>query len=375
MIWSKSGQGVKYKWIFASPDFSAQSNIKSIIQSDNGGYDSIARIRVSRLDSIAASMGAGTSDSVSGQWRAYAYNINDSMASTQTFNIRIRRLPITTVTIGNGTADESYPLNRFYNYYRWQGIYLGSEINTTGSIRKIKFYQNNTVGGVSSDNLRIFMKSTTEDLLPTGNWDTTGMTLVFSGTVNSLSAPGWVEIQLTTPFFFNSSQNLNVSIGRDFQQYVSTYPRYAYTTTGTNYRSRRGQSDTQYPVNLTQSFNRANIQFDINLTTGIGNEFTSIPEVFSLSQNYPNPFNPTTVITYNIPSNVKSQTLASQSGSNVKLVIYDLLGKEVTTLVNEKQSPGTYSVKFNGSNFASGVYFYRIEAGEFVDTKRMVLLK
>jgi hypothetical protein len=362
--WSKSGQGVKYKWIYAVPNFSTPSNIKMIVQSENSGFDSVANIKVSRLDSLAASLGAGTNDSISGQWRTYAYSANDSMASSQTYNLRIRRLPVTSVTIGNGTADESFPLNRFYNYYRWQGIYLGSEIGITGSIRKIKFYQNNSVSGVSSDNMRIFMRSTSEALLPTGSWDTTGMTLVYSGSTTSLAAPGWQEIQLTTPFSYNSSQNLIISIGRDFQQYVTTYPRYAFTSTSTNYRSRRGQSDTQYPVSLTQSYNRANIQFEISTITGIGNEVASIPQVYSLDQNFPNPFNPTTKINFSIPKQ-----------GHVSLKIYDVLGKEIMTLVNENRTAGNYAVEFNGGNLASGAYFYRIEAGDFRDIKRMILIK
>ncbi len=90
---------------------------------------------------------------------------------------------------------------------------------------------------------------------------------------------------------------------------------------------------------------------------------------FSLSQNYPNPFNPKTIINYSIPSNVRSQT------SDVKLLIYNSLGKHIATLVNEKQYPGSYSVEFNGEGLPSGIYFYKLEADNFVETKRMVLLK
>lgn len=361
--WTKSGLGVRYKWMFAYPDFSNAANIKKIIESGNSGYDTSASIRTSQLDSLAASLGAGISDSVSGQWRVYAYSAADSSASAQTYNLTLRRLPISTITIGAGTSDESYPMNRFYNYFRWQGIYLSSEINTTGQIRKIKFFQNNNVGGVTSENVRIFMKTTTDITLPTGAWDTTGMTLVFSGNINSLSDPGWMEIQLTTPFAITSTQNLMIAIGRDFQQYVNTYPRYAYTTS-TTYLSRRGQSDTQYPTSLTQSFSRANIQMDISLLTGVESNTVSIPAVYSLSQNYPNPFNPATKISFSIPK---------QGFVNMK--VYDILGKEVMTLVNEIKQAGSYDVNFNGSNFASGVYFYRIESDNFVDIKRMMLIK
>jgi len=93
-------------------------------------------------------------------------------------------------------------------------------------------------------------------------------------------------------------------------------------------------------------------------------ESIEIPEIFSLSQNYPNPFNPTTVIKYSIPE-----------VTNVKLKIYDMLGREIRTLVNQEQSAGIYNLEFNATNLSSGVYFYRIKAGSFVDSKKLLLLK
>lgn len=88
------------------------------------------------------------------------------------------------------------------------------------------------------------------------------------------------------------------------------------------------------------------------------------PDSYNLAQNYPNPFNPVTTIRYSIP----------QSGF-VTLKIYDLLGREVAALVNEEKSPGVYEVQFDGSNLASGVYLYTLQAGEFADTKKFLLLK
>lgn len=101
----------------------------------------------------------------------------------------------------------------------------------------------------------------------------------------------------------------------------------------------------------------------------VHNASTEVPEQFSLSQNYPNPFNPATVINYSIPSNLRGQT------SDVKLIVYNILGNEVKTLVNEKQNAGSYSIEFDAANLASGIYFYKLEAGEFRQTKRMILLK
>lgn len=100
------------------------------------------------------------------------------------------------------------------------------------------------------------------------------------------------------------------------------------------------------------------------LTIGITNISTEVPAEYKLEQNYPNPFNPTTNITIDI-----------QKSANVKLVVYDIRGKEVATLVNEEIKPGTYNVDFNASNLTSGTYFYRMTAGSFSETKKMVLIK
>lgn len=97
--------------------------------------------------------------------------------------------------------------------------------------------------------------------------------------------------------------------------------------------------------------------------TAVQNENIA-PKSFMLEQNYPNPFNPSTTIEYTIPQS-----------RFVSLKVFDILGREVKTLVNQQELPGTYKVRFNGNELASGVYFYRIEAGEFVSTKKFVLLK
>ncbi len=100
-----------------------------------------------------------------------------------------------------------------------------------------------------------------------------------------------------------------------------------------------------------------------SIATGIsGNILT--PDNFSLSQNYPNPFNPATTINYSLPS----------SGF-VSLRVFDMLGKEVRSLISERQNAGSYSVNFDGSNLSSGMYYYKIESGNFSDTKKMILIK
>ncbi len=91
---------------------------------------------------------------------------------------------------------------------------------------------------------------------------------------------------------------------------------------------------------------------------------------FSLSQNYPNPFNPTTTIKYSIPTEVDENF-----ASTTKLVVYDVLGREVITLVNKPQNPDNYQVTFDASKLSSGVYYYQLKVGSFIQTKKMVLLR
>jgi hypothetical protein len=94
------------------------------------------------------------------------------------------------------------------------------------------------------------------------------------------------------------------------------------------------------------------------------NEDVQIPTEYELSQNYPNPFNPTTTVQY-----------ALKERSSVELVLYDILGREVKVLVKEEQEAGYYKVQLNAGRLASGIYIYRLQAGEYVDIKKMVLLK
>ena len=96
------------------------------------------------------------------------------------------------------------------------------------------------------------------------------------------------------------------------------------------------------------------------------------PKEFTFEQNYPNPFNPTTKIKYSIPSVTLRQ---AQSDIKVILKVYDVLGNEIATLVNEVKQPGVYEVEFNATAFPSGIYFYRLKAGSFVETKKMILLR
>lgn len=104
-------------------------------------------------------------------------------------------------------------------------------------------------------------------------------------------------------------------------------------------------------------------QFRILTPTSV-TQTTEIPSEFSLEQNYPNPFNPFTNIKFGIKEN-----------THTSLKIYDLLGREIVTLVDQRLSPGSYNVEFNGTGLSSGTYIYRLSTGSFVSSKKFLLLK
>jgi hypothetical protein len=117
-------------------------------------------------------------------------------------------------------------------------------------------------------------------------------------------------------------------------------------------------------INNNDSTIKVNLQGVCGSPIGITQISNQVPEKFSLAQNYPNPFNPATKIRFGIPTS-----------GNVKLMVYDILGREVSVLVNHTLSPGSYEMSFDASNIPSGVYFYRLYTGEFTNTKRMMLLR
>ncbi len=119
---------------------------------------------------------------------------------------------------------------------------------------------------------------------------------------------------------------------------------------------------TGYSLGNGTHYDYATIKYSI--VTNLNNNTYTNAKGFKLHQNYPNPFNPATVIRYTLIEN-----------RIVMLKVHDVLGSEITTLVNEKQNAGSYSVEFDASNYPSGVYYYKLEAGDFSEVRKMILLK
>ncbi|MFH1195561.1 MAG: T9SS type A sorting domain-containing protein [bacterium] len=138
--------------------------------------------------------------------------------------------------------------------------------------------------------------------------------------------------------------------------------------------------DADNNLYLGQSLGSGVCKISHEILVNIDKEESLELTMIALSQNYPNPFNPTTKIKYTIPLNpplspfIKGGNDFSREGL-VTLKIFDVLGREITTLVNDYKSPGTYEVEFDGGNFPSGVYFYQLKCGNFTETKKIILMK
>jgi len=102
----------------------------------------------------------------------------------------------------------------------------------------------------------------------------------------------------------------------------------------------------------------------ISGTLGVHNGSPELPQTVVLRQNYPNPFNPVTIISFELPR-----------ASQVNLTVYDILGREIAVLVNDRKNAGIHQVKFDGSDLASGVYFYRIQTGTYMETRKLLLMR
>lgn len=288
--------------------------------------------------------------------------------STQQYSFSI--ISQATACIGNGTVamgSTGSPFNTYWYGTRTNILYTASEIianqGAAGNIVKIGF-QISSVGSPEMTGLTIRMQTTT--LTSISAFVSSGWTTVYSGNYNP-PGTGWQYIDFTTPFTWNGTSNLLVEICYSNTSF-STATTVLGTTISNMYRTEYHDLSTACSytgfTSGTNQTSRANTCFVINTQTGVSQNYNTVPNTYSLSQNYPNPFNPVTRINFDIPK----QGL-------VTMKVFDILGREVKTLVNEIKAPGKYSVDFEGTELSSGVYFYRLESNSFTDIKRMILIK
>jgi hypothetical protein len=349
--------GVDSAWVTWKKNYNGITKRFKLINSSGTTY-------AAAFNSVTSEVNPG--DSIYYRIIAQDVSSNHNRDSTSLYNFKI--ISLSNCCIGNGTiamGSASGPFNTYWYGNRTQFLYTAAEIVANyggpGFINKIGF-QISAVGGQAMSGFSIKMQNTT--LTTLSGFTSTGWTNAYTGTY-TVPGTGWQYIDLQTPFYWNGTSNIMMEVCFGNTSYTTATTVLGTTATGMEYSEYHDISTACTTFNApTAQTARANTCFVIGLIDEINPNISSMPTKYSLSQNYPNPFNPVTRINFDIPK----QGL-------VMLKVYDILGREVKTLVNELKSPGKYSVDFNGTELSSGVYFYRLESNSFTDIKRMLLIK
>jgi photosystem II stability/assembly factor-like uncharacterized protein len=247
-----------------------------------------------------------------------------------------------------------YINNRIWFGARNRGIYYSSDNGANWTLQDVTWsgyaypsaiWFENTNHGFSSADKNI-IRTETSGLNWTITPNSSGPEIIkgITGTGNN-----WWYVRFLSNKIFSSTNDGD-----------TWYPQYtAPTNSGYNHITRgRNGTNRMWAARIDGGISVYSGPLAVNKVTEI------LPVEYKLNQNYPNPFNPTTQIEFSIPEN-----------SDVMMIVYDVMGREVSNLVNEKLNAGTYKVNFNGENLSSGIYFYKLSAEKFIDTKKMIIIK
>jgi photosystem II stability/assembly factor-like uncharacterized protein len=249
---------------------------------------------------------------------------------------------------------------------RGRGIYHSSDDGATWRLQDLTsggfpypsaVWFNDVNTGFTSGNLNIL-----KTLNSGNNWTATGNqngTEVVRG-ITSQGNECWYVRDLDSNIYYSTNGGTNWTI-----QFSSS------SQVGFKHITKARNGNCLWAVNITGNI------YKYVIPAGIRTISNEIPASFNLYQNYPNPFNPSTTIKFDIRPPLNP--LFGKEGTAVVLRIFDMLGREVTTLVNERLKPGSYEVKWESSNYSSGIYFYKLSAaggtGDFTQTRKMILIK
>ena len=298
-------------------------------------------------------------------YRIVARDVSGLKDSTGQYGFRI--INQTVVCIGTGTTSSNYPFTTYWEDGRTDMLYTAPEIiaagGAPGNIISLSF-DVTSVGGPEMNGFNVKMQNTTATSISA--FTNSGWTVCFNGSF-LVGATGWQTVSLTSPYPWNGTSNLLIEICYNNAAWTAYSP---VNATSANNMMVGYCTDLPTGDGCTAAWTatvlpyRCNICIVIQGLTGIKNNIPITPVKYALFQNYPNPFNPVTQIKYDL----------LKSGF-VTLKVFDILGREISRLVNEEKQPGIYIVDYDGTNLSSGVYFYKLEVNDFTDIKKMVIIK
>ena len=243
-------------------------------------------------------------------------NTNTDTAGVYHLGLLAGELPFANLSVGIG---DSYDTTIVSVYHQYPTVISGNSLTHDFTL----FKANSTISG----------RITVDGSSPAGPITVFGYNADSANAQTNTDANGYYMLHVTNKIYDYTIELGNIPAGYGFTNPVVH------------------AGDTNVNINLTQA-------------TDVKQINSNLPKTYALSQNFPNPFNPTTQIQYDIPQS-----------SFVHLVVYNLLGQQVAELVNSQQAAGKYSVTFSGTNLSSGIYIYSIRAGNFVQSKKLILLK
>ncbi|MBN1633584.1 MAG: T9SS type A sorting domain-containing protein [Ignavibacteria bacterium] len=273
------------------------------------------------------------------------------------------------INVGTDTLRTGYPFYTFYMDSRTQMLYTASELIAGGGssngaiINKISFYVTSFASQTMNE-FEIKLQNYTNNIL-TGfvfdNWTT-----VYQSNENIFQT-GWKTFVLPYPYLWDGVNSLLIDICFNNTSYTSNSYVAATSSSGRTVHQHQdltsGNGCTDLLTGSIQS-NRPNISLTADIVTNKKNESANIPSEYALHQNYPNPFNPVTKIKFDLPKN-----------GFTTLKIYNMLGQEISVLVNENKNAGSYLIDFNAGNLPSGTYFYKLISGNYGEIRKMVLIR
>lgn len=368
MSWRSGGPGLKYKWQFDSPTFAGPVMIN--IPSGSDGFDTTSSVVNSALDGMLQTLGVARGDSILGQWRAYAFaGPTDSTASSETRALTLRRvgtLPLNETFDGTTYPPVEWALTGTGTQYWTRELVpgYGSGVAST----KYNFYNAQATTGIQQLISNQFPPAAAPNNYLRFNYAGAyySATAIDSMVVETSADGGTTWVRLIGMY-----QSASLTSGVNNSPIMSTVNlgSAAFTPAANQWGTKIfpmpiGTNKVRFTAKSAYGNNLFIDNVTAGLITGTGTPLSLVPDKYELSQNYPNPFNPTTKINFSIPKQ-----------GFVTLKVFDVTGREVANLINAVTEAGYHSVDFNAVTFASGVYFYRIEAADFIDTKRMVLVK
>lgn len=311
--------------------------------------------------------------------KAWSHNVQNCIWTYDSSDVRVLNMGINVThapqyyNYKTTTWADAFPFGQHLGkMVQW--LFLPGDFNQptmarSGNITSISIMMAIYGGPGTFTNLFILVGQDTITALPNNNFYTGQMDTVYKRSTITLSCKTgeWLPFIFDRPHSYDSTKSLIVQIEQCGENPNNPNSYLCVGSTMLSLRNRRSWNPFDTPCPWTFDGRDSlivNMGINVVPVIGINNQSTELPKEYELKQNYPNPFNPDTKIEFSIPKS-----------SNVELKIYDVLGREVATLVNDFKQAGNYSVDFKGDKFASGVYFYTLRSGNFVETKKMVLIK